>query len=170
MRRYLLLFRTRLGFGLLAGALSTAAQGCETTPVTAAIEQQRDKFNEAIRTADIEAVATVLAEDVVLVAGTHSDQFLGREAQLAVWGQEFERGDERLVYVRTTTCIVSSTITAMAMETGQWRGEDPAGNFAAGRYTAKWRNIDGAWRLEAEVFMTEQCGGDGCPQGTEGGP
>lgn len=169
MRQHRLCFRTLPGV-VLAGTLTAAAMGCETSPVATEIEQQRDIFNEAIRTADLETIASVLAKDVILVAGTHSDRFTGRDEQLAVWRQDFGRGDERLVYVRTTTCIVSSTITAMAMETGQWRGEDPAGNFAAGRYTAKWRNIDGAWRLEAELFMTEQCGGDSCPQGAEGGP
>ena len=171
MYRHNRFFRTHLGIGiLLAGALSTAALGCETSPVTVAIEQQRDTFNEAIRTADIEAIAAVLAEDVVLVAGTHSDQFLGREAQLAVWRQEFEQGDARLIYVRTPTCITGSSIMPMAVETGRWRGKDPAGNHAAGRYNAKWRLIGGAWRLEAEVFMTEECGGESCPQAAEDDP
>jgi ketosteroid isomerase-like protein len=154
---------------VLAAALGTAAPGCESTPVAQQIEQQRERFNDAIRTADLDAIKSVLAEDVVLVAGTHSDQFIGREAQLTVWRQEFERGDERLVYVRTTTCITASNITSMAMETGQWRGEDPAGNFSAGRYTAKWRNIEGTWRLEAELFMTERCGGASCPETAERG-
>jgi ketosteroid isomerase-like protein len=143
---------------------------CETSPLSAEIEQQRDKFNEAIRTADLEAIASVLAKDVILVAGTHSDRFIGRDEQLAVWRQEFERGDERLVYVRTPTCITGSGITPMAVETGRWRGEDPAGNHAAGRYNAKWRLIGGAWRLEAEVFMTEECGGESCPQAAEDDP
>ena len=155
---------------ILAAAIGAAAPGCDSKPVATEIEQQRDRFNEAIRTADLEAIASVLADDVILVAGTHSDQFVGREAQLAVWRQDFEQGDVRLIYVRTPTCITGSTITPMAMETGRWRGEDLNGNYAAGRYTAKWRLIKGAWQLEAEVFMTEQCGGESCPQAAEGGP
>ena len=55
----------------------------------------------------------------------------------------------------------------MAMEYGRWRGENDAGDFAAGSYSAKWRLIDNAWRLEVEVFMTEECGGDACPRERE---
>jgi hypothetical protein len=51
----------------------------------------------------------------------------------------------------------------MTLEHGHWRGEGPADAFAAGRYTAKWRRTDGAWRIEAEIFMTEGCGGAACP-------
>lgn len=34
----------------------------------------------------------------------------------------------------------------------------------AGSYSAKWRRDDGAWRLEAEIFSTESCGGTYCPE------
>ena len=54
----------------------------------------------------------------------------------------------------------------VALEYGTWRGEKPDGaaSFAAGSYAAKWRTVDGLWRLESEIFATEDCGGDFCPE------
>lgn len=141
-----------------------AGADCGAGPVVEAITEQRTAFNEAIAAGDLPAVEAVLAEDVVLVAGTHSDLFTGREAQLGIWQQDFDSGAQRLVYVRTTQCITPSDLLPMAMETGTWRGENQAGDFASGTYSAKWRLIDDAWRLEAEVFMTEDCGGSACPE------
>ena len=146
--------------GLLTGSPAVCASG----PVADAIGSQREAFNDAIRDADIDAIASILTGDVVLVAGTHSDRFIGRDEQLGIWQQDFDGNEDRLVYVRTPHCIVTSDVTDMAMEHGRWRGENPAGDFAAGSYSAKWRLGDGAWRLEVEVFMTEECGGKACPR------
>ncbi len=109
-------------------------------------------------------IADVLADDVVLVTGTDSVVFAGREAQLATWRDDFV-DVRRAVYVRTPDCIRVFSVTPIALEYGRWRGEREVAreNFAIGRYTAKWRRIDGAWRLEAEVFATEACAGDFCP-------
>lgn len=105
----------------------------------------------------------MLAADVVLVAGTHSDRFFGRTEQLGIWREDFERNPDRLVYVRTPACIRLSPVGPMASERGTWRGENDSGEYAAGSYTAKWRKIEGDWRLEAEIYMTEACGGAACP-------
>ncbi len=130
----------------------------------AAIRGQRDAFNAAIRTLDIDAIEAVLAEDVLLITGTNSDVYRGREAQLEIW-----RGDaddvNRTVYVRTPACVQVSPVFPVAMEHGTWRGQQPApsDNFASGSYSAKWRLIGGAWTLEVETYMTEACGGSFCP-------
>lgn len=137
---------------------------CASADDAAPIVEQRQAFNAAIREADLPAVSSVLAADVVLVAGTHSDLFTGRAAQLTIWREDFAKGADRLVYIRTPECIERSGITPMALEFGRWRGEDASGNFAAGRYTAKWRRVDGVWVIEAEIFMTDDCGGEGCPE------
>ena len=42
------------------------------TEAVAAIEAQRERFNEALVEGDLETIAEVLSEDVVLVAGTRS--------------------------------------------------------------------------------------------------
>jgi ketosteroid isomerase-like protein len=147
----------------LAGTLALAPGNCLEGPETAEISDQRQSFNAAIRDGDPEAIEGILADDVILVAGTRSDLFTGRAEQLRVWREEFDRGDDRLVFVRTSECIVPSVVTSMAMEYGRWRGENPAGDAAAGSYVAKWRRFADAWRIEVEVFMTESCLGESCP-------
>lgn len=137
---------------------------CHRGPAVAAVEAQREAFNDAIANGDLDAIEQVLAADVVLVAGTHSDRFLDRAAQLEIWRDDFERNGDRLVYVRTPACLRLSTVGPMATERGSWRGENALGDFASGSYSAKWRRIDEVWRLEAEIFMTEDCGGAACPE------
>lgn len=151
---------------LLACGPATAHEQrrCAEGEAAAPIVETRQAFNAAIRDADLAAIEAVLAPDVVLVTGTDSDLFQGREAQLAVWRSDFEeRANDRMVYVRTPECVERSDLVPIALEHGRWRGEGPAGAFAAGRYTAKWRR-EGTWRIEAELFMTTTCGGEGCPE------
>ncbi len=153
-----------IALAVLTGAIALAPEACSDGPEAAAIIDQRQAFNTAIRDGDANAITPILADDVILVAGTRSDLFTGRDEQLQIWGEEFDRDDGRLIYVRTPTCIVASDITVMAMEYGRWRGENMTGDMAAGSYVAKWRFIDEAWRIEVEVFMTEDCAGSPCPQ------
>jgi ketosteroid isomerase-like protein len=154
------------GLALLACGPATAQEKrrCAEAKAAAPIVERRQAFNAAIRDADLPAIEAVLAPDVVLVTGTDSDLFQGREAQLALWRSDFEKkAGDRMVYVRKPGCVERSDLAPIALEHGHWRGEGPAGTFAAGRYTAKWRR-DGEWRIEAEVFMTTGCGGAACPE------
>jgi hypothetical protein len=109
-----------------------------------------------------------MQENILLVTGSASEVFAGRAAQLLLWQKDFET-PERAVYVRTTMCVRVSEAFPVALESGHWRGERQAGasgarSFAAGSYAAKWRRVDGTWLLEAELFSTEDCGGDFCPR------
>ncbi len=144
----------------IAGGCKSAGAGADID----AVKAQRGAFNEAIAAKDLSAMATVLAENVLLVTGTNSDRFDGRDTQLQLWGDDFASPD-RAVYVRTPQCVRVSGVAPVALENGRWRGERERGaeNFAAGSYSAKWRQADGVWRLEAEIFATEACGGDFCP-------
>lgn len=134
------------------------------SPAGADIRLARAAFNDAIRDKDLAAIAALLAEDVTLITGTDSTLFNGREAQLAIWREDFE-ADTRAIYDRTTECVSVSAVFPIAFETGSWRGvsTDDAATFAGGIYSAKWRKVDGAWQLEAEIFSTEICGGSFCP-------
>lgn len=135
------------------------------------VRAQRAAFNAAIAAEDLETIAAVLHENVLLVTGTASEVFSGRAAQVALWRDDFAAG-ERAVYVRTPECVRVSAEFPVALESGRWRGEwegDP-GRFAAGAYAAKWRRVDGAWLLEAELFATEACGGDFCPAAEDPAP
>ena len=140
---------------------------CSNQPQADAIRAQRATFNDAIAEKNVEAIASVLADEVVLITGTNSDQFLGRVEQLELWRRDFESAD-RLVYVRTPECIELSGRFSIALERGHWRGERGDGaDFAAGRYTAKWRHDGSAWQLEAEIFMTDRCSASICPEEIE---
>jgi len=129
------------------------------------VQNQRQLFNRAIIDKDIRAIENVLHDEVILITGSDSDVYTGKEAQLALWRSDFSKPD-RAVYVRTPACIRVSSVLPVALEYGTWRGEKPdgTGSFAAGSYAAKWRTVDELWRLESEIFATEDCGGDFCPE------
>ncbi|MBI1391272.1 MAG: hypothetical protein GC152_00895 [Alphaproteobacteria bacterium] len=77
----------------------------------------RESFNLAIAGRDLDGIAAVLSDDVILVSGTDSDRVVGRGAQLEIWREDFESAN-RLIYRRTPLCIVASTLRPIAMEQG----------------------------------------------------
>ena len=161
-----------LASSLLASCATTAARhdaapmcAAEQTSTSDGVRAARAAFNPAIADKDIDTIAALLAPDVTLVTGTDSTLFNGRDAQLSIWSEDFEAA-ERAIYDRATNCVSVSPIFPIAFETGSWRGvrtDDPA-SFAEGSYSAKWRQADGVWQLEAEIFSTERCGGSFCPE------
>ena len=156
----------------LVVAPPTAVEAKPATPEAAQAAQaerqiraQRGAFNRAIAIGDIKGIAAILADNVQLITGTDSMLFAGKAAQLAIWTQDLS-DRSRGIYVRTPDRIRVSSIRPMALETGHWRGVDTASakDWAAGDYVAKWRRIDGAWRIESETYMTMSCGGTYCPK------
>lgn len=130
-----------------------------------AVIAAREAFNTALVEGDIEPIADVLAEDVILMSGTSSDLMLGRDEQVSVWGKDFET-DTSLVYRRNPTCTKVSALYPIALEEGEWRGvsqSDPDA-WISGDYVAKWRMSDEGWKIEAEVFSTSSCHGALCPE------
>ncbi|MBU6268774.1 MAG: DUF4440 domain-containing protein [Sphingomonadales bacterium] len=117
-----------------------------------AIRLRRAAFNRAIADGDAAAIAPLLAPDVVMVTGTDSAVISGRKAQVAVWKREFAAPD-RMVYVRTPDRVELSSVAPIAMEHGRWEGSG-GGMTAAGSYVAKWRDVGGAWAIEAEIYLT----------------
>ena len=138
---------------------------------TAGVARQRTLFNRAIEAADTQLLAGVLAEDVVLVTGSDSDLYRGRDEQLALWRSGFA-DPARLIYLRTPECIRLSPSAPLAVEYGSWQGRSAAAAApsAGGSYTAKWRQGDDGWRLEAEVFTTDFCSEGYCPSRRAGQP
>jgi ketosteroid isomerase-like protein len=126
-----------------------------TSPHDLAIRLRRGAFNRALADADLSAVASVLAPETVLVAGTDSALISGRKAQLAVWKREFA-SPERTIYIRTPASITASPVFPIAFEHGDWRGMPASGGpaIASGTYTAKWRRFDEDWFIEAELYLT----------------
>lgn len=126
-----------------------------TAAADLAIRMARASFNRALAEADLKAIEPILARDAILVTGSDSAVIAGRKAQLMAWKREFASAD-RLIYNRMTESITVSPVEPIAMEQGQWQGvaADTARMLAAGSYVAKWREVGGAWLLEAEIFVT----------------
>ena len=151
---------------MLAVALALMAQAA---PAQAPIEAERDiraqrvAFNRAIAAADLVAIARVLADNVQMVTGSDSIHVAGKQAHLDRWADGF-KDPNRLVYVRTTDRVTVSPLLPIALETGHWRGAamTSPNDWIGGDYTAKWRRIDGAWRVEVETYVTMRCGGEAC--------
>lgn len=119
------------------------------------IRLRRADFNRALAERDLNAIGPLLAQNVVLVAGTDSALLTGRKAQLLAWKREFA-APARTVYVRTPEQIIVSPVEPIAMEHGHWQGTAAATGelLASGAYTAKWRRIGADWLIEAEIYLT----------------
>lgn len=154
-----------LTFALGTMALAQAATAQTAPQAERAIRDQRAAFNRAIAAADLPGIAAVLADNVQMITGSDSILVAGKQAHLDRWADGF-KDPNRLVYVRTPARVTVSPLLPIAMEHGHWRGA-PAGSakdWIGGDYTAKWRLIDGVWRVEVETYMTTGCGGELCPK------
>ena len=139
--------------------------GAPASADEAAIRAARAAFNAAIAAGDLTAIAGVLAENAQVITGASSLVFAGRAGQIGLWWEDLH-APSRGMYVRTPTAITLSPVGPMAMETGQWKGIDSksASDWSSGIYSAKWRKIGGAWRIESETYMTTACAGRYCPK------
>ncbi|QAY77546.1 nuclear transport factor 2 family protein [Sphingosinicella sp. BN140058] len=120
-----------------------------------AIRLARATFNRAIAEADLAAIAPLLAKGAILVTGTDSAVIAGRKPQLATWERDFA-SPHRLVYTRLADAVTISPVEPIALEQGRWHGvpADGGAPAASGVYTAKWRQIDSDWVIEAELYVT----------------
>jgi ketosteroid isomerase-like protein len=119
-----------------------------------ALRTRRAAFNRAIAQGDAEAIAPILARDCVMLTGTDSAVIAGRLAQLKVWRREFA-SPARDIYVRSPEAFDISAVAPIAMEHGTWDAIAPDDTCTAnGTYAAKWRQVEGEWVIEAEVFVT----------------
>jgi len=122
--------------------------------VELAIRLRRADFNKAIVDGDLKAIATFLAPDVVLVAGTDSAVIVGRKAQIAAWKRELGAPDPT-IYTRKPDTIIESSVQPIVLEHGHWQGLRASGaHVASGAYTAKWRNSGAGWVIEGELYLT----------------
>lgn len=119
------------------------------------IRIRRAAFNRALAEGDLAAIGPLLADEVVLVAGTDSALITGRKAQLLAWKREFAAKD-RSIYTRTPDAILFSPVAPIAFEHGNWEGVSAQGGAvqASGTYTAKWRKLGDDWVIEAELYLT----------------
>lgn len=119
-----------------------------------AIRMRRAAFNRALAERDLAAIGGLLSPGAILVTGTDSALLPDRKSQLAEWRQEF-KAPAPILYTRTPDDIVVSSVEPVAMEQGHWQAADGSGQVvASGSYAAKWREADGHWVIEAEIYVT----------------
>ena len=130
-------------------------------PLTAAaVRAARARSNAAIAAHDTTALRALASSSYHSVSSrnVHTNGRAGVGAQYA--GQFAAHPDVR--YVRTPHEVLVYAPWEMADERGTWVGTwtEPDGRVTIrGNYSAKWRRIDGAWLLEAEVFTPLSCTG-----------
>ena len=135
----------------MTGTMSAAA---------AAITAARARSNAAIAAHDTAAIMQEWMPDIHVVASTGS-QNAGAEANARSMSAAFARRPDTK-WVRTPTKIEVFESWAVAAEAGEWVGtwtdsDGPVRVF--GTYLAQWRETNGRWRIQAEVFVPTRCEG-----------
>lgn len=135
-------------------------------PVEDLIREARERFNDAIKDRDIDAIRSLLAPDYHIVTG-RSEQSHGLQEEVRRWTERF-RSDPTVIYRRTPREVTINEDWGLAEELGNWKGNFTTHGtlvHTSGRYAAKWQRAeDGTWLIQAEVFTTITCTGpeSGC--------
>lgn len=159
--------RWRITSPACAVCLTLAVTACAvlraaTQPATdeAAIRTARARSNQAIAAHDLAGITRHWMPDVHIVTST-SAHGTGREANGQRMAQQFERRPDT-IYVRTPTSVEVFAAWDVASERGQWTGrwtELDGVVEVSGTYLAQWRKVDGAWLIQAELFVPTSCRG-----------
>ncbi|KWT74702.1 MULTISPECIES: DUF4440 domain-containing protein [unclassified Variovorax] len=124
------------------------------------IRAARALSNEAIANQDIEGIASVWMDDV-LVLGSTSAQLIGAQANRRFYMAQFERRPDTL-WVRTPSAISVMSSWRVALEEGHWSGRwtEPDGLVElGGRYMAQWVRAVHGWRIQGELYGATACVG-----------
>jgi ketosteroid isomerase-like protein len=156
------LFTVPVGLTLVACASITVAAGWQIAigSEEAAVRAARALSNAAIAAHDIAGIARHWMPDVHIVTST-SAQGTGREVNGERMAQQFSRRRDT-IYVRTPSAVDVFGSWSVASERGEWTGRwtEPDGVVnISGTYLAQWRNVDGTWLIQAELFVPTACRG-----------
>jgi ketosteroid isomerase-like protein len=116
----------------------------------AIIKSLRAASNAAIAKHDVEGISKYWLNDFVQVRG-NATYLTGKDTIIASWKKLFN-DNPKVLYVRTASQIIISTNDTLAWETGTWKAFNSYSN--GGNYSAMWRNINGSWKLQAELFVS----------------
>lgn len=153
----------------LVCATSATAQirprgGGQTTPPPQSdetlIRAARTESNRALARRDLDGISRHWLTDFHMVSSTN-EQSAGRDAARARFRQIFA-SRSNVVYVREPERIEVNQAWGQAAESGRWTGRwsDRYGSTRVGGvYFAKWRKVNGQWKLLAEVFVQTSCTG-----------
>ncbi|MFN7978165.1 MAG: nuclear transport factor 2 family protein [Vicinamibacterales bacterium] len=142
------------------GAVAMAAAAPPAADDAAAIRAARAQSNAAIAAHDVPGIQRHWLADVHIVTSTGA-QGTGRDVNGERMSQQFARRPDT-VYVRTPVTVDVFDQWQVASERGEWTGRwtEPDGVVdIRGTYLAKWRKVDGAWRIQTEVFVPTSCRG-----------
>ena len=149
-----------VALALFAVAQRGAAQSDSDRRAASVIRQLRESSNAAIARHDTAGISNILALNVVVVAST-SDVTVGRDANAARFAELFRTRPD-VVYRRTPREVVVFAPWRMASESGTWTGSWTTSDgkvTIAGRYFAKWQEMEGRWRVQSETYVPERCSG-----------
>ena len=133
---------------LLLSGLSLAQSAAEKQ-----IRASRQQFNQAIARHDTTVLPSFFTDDYTLITARNTEM-KGKEGGQRALANAF-RTQKDVVYVRTPGQVRVFASWRMASETGNWTGtwQEPDGMVKlSGTYSAKWHQINGQWKLRAEVF------------------
>jgi ketosteroid isomerase-like protein len=136
------------------------AVGCARNAEEQAIRNRRESSNAAIAKHDTAGIGAILADDLVVVTSNSVHSF-GRQTMLERFADQF-RARPDVVYERRPASVSVFSPWGMASELGAWTGSwtDPDGVIRiSGTYFAKWRLVNGAWRVESETYVPKSCSG-----------
>jgi ketosteroid isomerase-like protein len=125
-----------------------------------AIREARARSNAAIARHDTAAIAREWMPDVHVVSSTGT-QTAGAALNARRMTETFARRPDTK-WVRTPDRVEVFEAWDVASEHGAWVGTwtEPDGAVRiSGTYQAQWRRVDGAWRIQAEVFVPLRCTG-----------
>jgi ketosteroid isomerase-like protein len=131
-----------------------------------AIRDVREKFNQAIKSKNVDAVKPLFAPNYHIVTG-RSAQYHGAENEYQNWKTLFA-DDPSFICDRKPREIRTNPDWGLAEELGTWRCNytvDGEKINSSGVYAAKWQRAEnGTWLLQSEVFTTMICNGSksGC--------
>jgi hypothetical protein len=124
----------------------------------------RASFNESIKNHDAASIAAYLDSEYQVTTSSGEHYRETPEDEAASWAEMF-RDNVDIIYVRTPDLVEVSTYYDMAAENGTWVGRwsSLTGDVEmGGSYFAQWRNVNGVWKIRAEVFVGLFCNGPGC--------
>lgn len=128
------------------------------------IHAARAASNLAIAKQDIDGIASVWMQDVLVLTST-SVQLLGAQANRRYYEAQFARCPDTL-WVRTPSSICATPSWRIAHEEGDWTGqwtESDSPVQLRGRYMAQWVRVGNDWRIQGEVYVPTSCiGGAYC--------
>jgi ketosteroid isomerase-like protein len=144
----------KIVFTLIVLLTAVTAYAQASTDETA-IRAIRVESNMAIRQGNIDAFASSLTPDFVMVRG--SGGFASRDAYIDAFARDFK--DPKAVrYERVTNKVELSQAAPLAAEHGHWEGHTPDGRTVyGGTYLAMWRHSDSGWMIRSELFVVLTC-------------